>query len=324
MKKIVLLFLFVGAFLLANAQPVLTSNEMLPFGTLATYEYAAYYNVIDTTTQGANVSWNFSSLLPSITKTGYSIEIVDPATTPYTASFPTADYAYKEITPSVSYRYFTLSTDKFERIGSYVSSVKTYSDPQIEMTFPFQLGTTNYDTWVNNISDGDYQFTCLGYGILTLPSGTYNAFLARAVATEDNMMFGLITIPLYLWYSSDNGQILVQFQIGDGFLFSTVASYMTSTTIDVSETKIVESVKYNNPVDNDLKISFTANDVSAIQYQIMNMSGSIVKAGNIAVSASTSNQVEINMSSLCAGMYFVSLNAANSNFKPEILKVIKK
>lgn len=324
MKKALILFLFIGTCWLANAQPILTSNKMLPFGTYATYKHAQSYSVVDTITRGANVSWDFSSLVPNVSNSGFDLEIVDPATTPYASSFPTSNYAYKEITTSTSYRYFALSTDKFERVGSYVSSEKIYSNPQTEMIFPFELGKSNYDTWENNISDGDYQFTCLGYGTLTLPNATYNAFFVRAIATEENLFFGLVTLPFYFWYSSDNGQVLVQFQIGDGFFTSTVASYLTSTTVDVSATKIVESVKYNSIVYNDLKVSFTTNDVSVIEYQILNMAGSVMKKGNIGVTASSSNEEVIDMSNIPAGMYFVSLNTINSGFKPEILKVIKK
>lgn len=317
MKKLLLAILFVGSICYAQAQPSLTCNEMLPFGSTLNFSYAASFSVIDTTIQGANVTWNFSALSPSAT-TGPIVQIVNPASTPNGIAFPDANYCYKE-TPT-AYRYFKLSSDKFERIGSFTSSLRTYTDSQIEMTFPFALNTANNDTWeTSSGGTGDYDFNCIGYGTLVLPSGTYNAFLTRVFTTS-----ALADLYSYMWYSSDNGAILLQYIIGDGFFYSTSAMYINSLTIDVSENKVVESIKYNNPVDNTLNVSFEAQDVSEIEYVLTNTVGGIVMNGTVATVPSQANSLSLDVSSLKPGMYFMTIRSAKTGYKPEVIKVIKK
>ncbi|MGI8893897.1 MAG: hypothetical protein ACR2GN_10635 [Bacteroidia bacterium] len=73
MKSINLLF-FITLFTSSIAQPTLNSNEMAPFGSSWTMIYTQSYNVIDTSIQGANVTWNFSAMQP--TTSSFTINIV--------------------------------------------------------------------------------------------------------------------------------------------------------------------------------------------------------------------------------------------------------
>jgi len=147
MKQLTLL-LIIFAHVSVIAQPTLTSNEMAPFGSSWTLTYTQNFSVMDTNIQGANATWNFTAVQP--TPTTLTINIVDPAQTPYGPSFPNANYAYVE-SPNTAYRYFNLTPAKMERVGSWSSiGLKIYNDPQIEYVYPLTMGSYSYDTWDNS------------------------------------------------------------------------------------------------------------------------------------------------------------------------------
>jgi hypothetical protein len=62
------LFLSSAVLLLAfhvQAQPTLSSDELLPYNSRMSWKNVSNYaTVIDTTVQGANVTWNFSDIVP--------------------------------------------------------------------------------------------------------------------------------------------------------------------------------------------------------------------------------------------------------------------
>ncbi|MGQ0826808.1 MAG: hypothetical protein ACT4ON_00280, partial [Bacteroidota bacterium] len=214
MKKFLHTFTFCFLFTLVQAQPTLLSTEMLPYGSVMTNKGIANLTVIDTTIQGAGAVWNFSALTANANP-DFVVNIVNPSTTPYAASFPGSNYGYREVTgATTNYRYFSLTGTKMERVGSYVSNVNLYNDPQVEYVFPLTLGTVNNDTWdnTNSSSGGTYDLKCIGSGTLTTPGGTFNALMVRVHAVESFLDFYV-----YFWYSSDNGAILLTYVVGDGF-----------------------------------------------------------------------------------------------------------
>ena len=163
MKIIFTFILSLFSTTLINAQIVLNSNEMMGYGSSFTQKTVQDFTAIDTTTQGANVTWNFANLQPDNSIPDFSATIVNPASTPYGFNFPSSNYAYQE-SPTVAYRYFSKTSSKMERVGSWSNNnLKTYNDPQIEYVFPLQLGITNNDTWDNtgSTTGGTYDLTCM-------------------------------------------------------------------------------------------------------------------------------------------------------------------
>src|ERR1700733_10325443 len=94
MKKIftILFVLFVGV---TFAQPTLLSTELATPGNTFYYKHIQNLNVIDTSLQGANQTWNFTALT-NTSDSDYTITIVNPAQTPNAAEFPTSNFAYYE------------------------------------------------------------------------------------------------------------------------------------------------------------------------------------------------------------------------------------
>jgi hypothetical protein len=312
MKKFYTLF-FILLYFNVNGQPVLNSSEMMPFGTIFQEHYVADLDVIDTTIQGPNQTWDFTAL----TGTGNDIfyTTMDPASTPYASFFPTSNYAYFE-TPLNAYSYFTLTSTMFERIGSYDSNLNTYSDSQIEYVFPMQFGTTNLDTWASTASSfgGNYNITCIGTGTLKLPMGDFSALMVRVDAYE-----GFVDWIEYFWYDADNGVPLIARAYGDGIFIDDVGIYMGSITSGIEESTFLKNLKYNNPVNDVLQISYVSKQQNEIHYTIINSLGKWVTKGAINDGLYYS---EIDFSAFEKGIYFLEFSEGNPS-KAYRIKIVK-
>lgn len=317
MKKLLLLVTLAFCGIDDYAQPVLTRNKMPAPGSVVKYKYSNSFSRIDTTIKGANATWDFSSMVPNGDL--FEIAVLTPAQTPYGASFTNANYAYKE-TPT-AYSYFKITPEIMERVGSYRSALKTFSDPQTEYVFPLQMGTSSLDDWANSQSSfgGTYYFNCVGYGTLKLPGGVVhnNVLMVAVVITE------IFDIPAYYWYSSENGATLLSYVVGDGIFISETVMYaneITNGNNALNEVKPFGDVYYTNPVTNYLELHFPQDVVKNATYQIKNMEGRVV--GN-AGQFSTSAMASIDMSGLAKGLYLVELKDENGNAQ-QFLKVLKQ
>lgn len=301
-------------------QTVLNSSEMLPFGSVMTLSIADDYSIIDTVTQGQGVTWNLTGLTGNSSATDLVVEIVKPANTPYGGSFPTANYAYSE-NSGTAYRYFDLSSTKMERVGSYSGGViKTYGDPQVEYVFPFAYGVENNDTWTNSASStgGTYDLKCIGTGTLNLPGGSYQALMVRVHSTESFLDYNV-----YFWYDANNGAVLLQYIIGDGFYIGTGARFASNITLGNSELEALGSLKYTNPVVNQFKMSFDNNFGSNLTYTIIDISGRKVYQG-VPDSSNGKVQIEHDFSTLEKGMYIVTVLDADNSEMLKSIKIVKQ
>lgn len=288
---------------------VLNSSEILPFGSTYVLKGISNLNVIDTTIQGTNVTWDFSTLTPN--STILNVSIVDPATTTWGSAVPNTNYAFKE-TPTVAYRYFNVTSTKMERVGSFSgSTLKTYSDPQIEYTFPMQHGTINMDTWMNSSSStgGTYEFNCIGSGTLILPNGSHEAILTRVKVIES-----FNTIDAYYWYDGSNGTILT-YVINPGIFNGYLGSYQSSliSTLGMEEFEVISNVVYQNPVQDYLHISvqnYTGGDLS---YTIFDTSGKLIASGKAVNEADDTAIIHTNVSDLSKGIYLVNIKSENNS-----------
>lgn len=322
MKKITLhtiAFLLISTII--QAQPTLNRNEMLPFGSAMVDKYTDDFSIINTSIQGSGVIWDFSKLtnnsIPDLV-----INIVDPASTPYSADFTNSNYAYKEISGGITnYRYFNLTDTKMERVGSYVFNLNTYSDPQIEYIFPLSLGTLNIDTWesTNSSLGGTYDLECVGNGTLILPSGTYNAIMVKAHITEFFLDFYT-----YFWYSSDNGAILTEYVIGDGLFTADSAFYLDSLILGVPKNNFISNINYNNPITNDLTLNFQSLNSDKYSYTVFNSIGQNVLQGNLKSNEGTLETLKVDFSKLQSGLYYFTLKSEENRQNVKTIKLLKQ
>lgn len=319
MKHVFTMALSVCMVPVSFGQLTLLSGEMLPFNSSFTMLTVQDPSAVDTSLNGAGVTWNFATLQPAASGAYITTNIVNPAGTPYASSFPSANYAYYE-QPNGAYRYFTLTGTKMERVGSYSGgALKTYTDPQIEYVFPLALGVSSNDTWANTASSfgGVYNLTCTGTGTLILPSGSYDALKVR-VYVED----GPLALTTYFWYDADNGSILLQYIEGDGIFTSTSARYLSQITLNTKESELLQNLTYNNPVEGTLNLGFQNAYNETFTYRLYDINGRTVADGQIA-NAGQQAFVSRDMSHLAPGLYYFTL-ANTSGTRTETLKLIKQ
>lgn len=327
MKTSVHVFFAILISLNLYSQPILTSDKMLPYGSVMNMQSITNLDIIDIS-GGENITWDLSGVKDDVTSNLYKVTITNPSLTIYGVSFPNANYCYFEDNSiSTAYRYFSLISDKMERLGSVSNnSVKTYSDPQVEYIFPLIYQKSNDDAWTSmtntssNSTSGVYNLSCIGYGTLKLPNNkTYTDALLVKVYLKN--LF--IEFNTYFWYDANNGAILFQYIQGDNFFVASTASYMSSltqSTDGINDDIFNQEISYNNPVTKNLNIKFVEHALSSGKYSIMNLVGETVLTGNL----NSANAIEeIDCENLTNGIYFITLNDKNNSFKTKSMKFIK-
>jgi len=308
------------AILLSNsffAQLSLSRSEMLPYGSYLSFKDVANVSVLDTNIQGENVTWDFSSFTNATTQSGFNITVKSPSDTPYESTFANANYVYHE-QPNNAFRYFNLTNSTMERVGSYSNgNTKIYNDPQVEYVFPMVYGVDNTDLWDNSSSSsgGSYRVECIGTGILKLPSSSHSALFCR-VTTEESFF----EINAYFWYSADNGSVLLQYIVGDGFFIGTSVKYLNSSTLGQEDVvSNVSDFKVLNPVNEYVIVNFTNNSGEELVYLITDVNGREVLTNDI-LSSEKNVLIKEDFSNYKSGMYFISIK---SKLNAEIFKTSK-
>ena len=110
-----------------TAQPVLLGSELPPIGTSTTYHMIYNYWAIDTTQQGAGVTWDFSAM--DTVGDPVTWFILDPSATTNGSSFPNANYA-RMYGPSSHVTYFERTETYLDILGTGSLGPNIYSDPQ--------------------------------------------------------------------------------------------------------------------------------------------------------------------------------------------------
>jgi hypothetical protein len=316
----ILYTLLLSAFCIAiQAQPVLNSSELMPFNTQLNYSYSTSFSVIDTSLKGAGQTWNFQTMQPDNSQGAFHLTVLNPASTPYGGNYPGANYCMRE-TPDTFYTYFNHTATTLERMGSVSTSGSSiYSDTQEEYVFPLQLGVTNNDTWMSNTNSfpGYYNLNCVGYGTLKLPNGTYsNALMVRVDFSN-----GFFDFPVFFWYSSDNGAMLLEYVIGDGAFVTETALYLTSANIGIDEHEVQYNLFYNNPVNDKLSVKLFSKQSTNMEYVVVNSLGEVLNRSAFHADGQSLTPLEINFDSYPRGIYFVRF--MNDNGDTESMKAIK-
>ena len=319
-------------------EPVLTRNKMMTFGSITQMADVSESTIdlIDFNQTGENQVWDFSEISNADPNKVYISTIERPVNTPYYTNYPLSNYVMVEktltdnIETNLRYNYYLLSDTQLERLGSTNSTTKessTYSNPQTEYVFPLSYGTTNEDTWKASFSffTGYASLECIGTGTLKLPNGVYeNVFMVHLVI-DDNV---LILSDNYFWLS-ENGALLVAYYIIDYVLFTDVsAMYSTNTNIVTglkSIKSIVNNIQYNNPVKNTLELKMETTGISAgLKLSLTNTLGKTVLTKEVPSFSSGINTINLDLSDLDSGVYFLAINISESSSKPEIVKIIKQ
>jgi hypothetical protein len=343
---ILIVVFFIGA---VNGQITIASNEWPnAFGTEWTYFFTE-----DTLglgipvilgTVGGPQTWTFSEALFPAGET-QTATIVDPTTTPYTSSFPTADHAWKTIwqfggTQFIDYSYLQLTSMAFLSLG-YAGTAGPFTilednvPDDLILEFPATLGTS----WTSNYTvtstpfPGSTQFDSTSrssmvdaWGTVQLPTGSFNCLRVRDDEISIyNFYIGSIlqssdTIATYTysWIAEQEGWLAEvvsmedepnpNFSLAEGVTFRT-----TSTGLKGNQSPSINDFvlyqNYPNPFNPTTRIEYSLSRSTDLEITIYNLLGEKIQVLFSGKQEAGNHSVEFSGKDLPSGIYLYQLKS---------------
>src|ERR1043165_3480388 len=153
MKKLLLSFcLWSMVSYIAKSQPTITSDNQLAIGDY--FVSQSSYFVPGEGGSGPNQTWDFTSV--DANGGSVTLNVIDPSTTPFASSFPTASVAIDDGTSL--YSYYTNSSTETDYIGyGYYGETLPYTDNHQFFVYPFTYNTTFTDNFAaSGVINGFY------------------------------------------------------------------------------------------------------------------------------------------------------------------------
>lgn len=318
------------------AQPI-----SLTFAKHGIYPGEAYnFFIVDTTTTkfdpgtgGINKTWIFNNL--DIGTNLQTQTYIDPATTPFASSFPTATIALKQ---GDNYAYYkSNSTGLYtEGFAAALSYTVRYLDNEKMFAYPFTYGTPSpKDAFSGSDvvsqpdliykTSGDITTTCDGWGTLIINGHTIPNVLRFKivqlfnesqiqVSTEDTLAKHTETTN-YHWYSLDNKNPLINY------------TYIVSYDPNDPETKTINKMTfidqkvvgindktpdpvnlflYPNPTTGFVNLETNYSSPQKLNIELTNTNGQVVYTDLYSAKAGRSVQ-KLDVSALPQGIYSIRI-----------------
>lgn len=316
-------------FLVARSQgPTLTFSNIAPVPGDIFTSFNADTTGVSPQNAGAGQNWNFSGLNVLTSQTVFTY--VQPSSTPYFASFPSATVAF---TTGNLYSYIKAGPLEYSIIG--ISSnmyTMNYTDPDVLYSFPFSFGNNFTDSLAgsyllsgnNYVRKGTRTVTADGWGTLILPSGTYNNTLRVKCIQDfiDSSAMGVSHIynTTYLWYDGINKTPMLN------ILKSTVTRngtpvYGNFVAVSAGASGISEKPGlgpvvhlFPNPATDAIHVKL--NKLSAFKMEIITLAGNIIFS-----KTSCSDNETTDISRYPEGIYFVRIISDGDASVVKFLKI---
>lgn len=282
---------------------------------------------------GANITWDFSGVVETSTTTS---QYMAPASTPYETSFPGSNMSTYNASGGI-YSYLNYNNSYYDMVGAYSPSgvVLYYSNNERIMTFPFTYNSVSNDDFVCDFVSGGYDFhrsgsvvmTCVGYGTLILPFGTYTNILKLKMEETYTDEYDVGTGPQiinytsanYYWYTPGVPEPLFAITALTSSMAGTseYAFYLDQNDITLYLNNFISDNNisiYPNPVIDKLTIEYNNEANKSIKYQIIDLRGSIVLEDVLYMNN------EIDISNFSAGIYMLKLQTENEIKTYKIVK----
>jgi hypothetical protein len=317
------------------AQTVVTYSNNAPFVGLTVHQKTLYSDwepiPINPGQAGPNKTWNFSSFIGDEDET---IQFIDPSTTPFADEITGTDinlatqsldefdeesFAFLNVnTSAMSFRAFGFIEDGEEYFFNfdpsptmmvfpfaYGNSFDTYS----EWTYSFEGFTNLEKSWVTQDADA--------WGVITTPTGTYNALRVKTTSLDSSFMYmgstliyadGYTNIS-YSWYAPN--YVMPVYEI-DGDLIDDEyevysITYNNGETVGLNNKPTFAVTAYPNPATTDLFIDL--NPAENIQSVVLSdLSGRIVFNKTVPVGTT---RMQMGVASFPEGMYMLQLISDN-------------
>lgn len=325
----------------ANTAPegvtIIQANDTLPDSSLVPGD------------AGPNQTWNFSSVSANEFDTLYTML---PSWTPYSDSFPGANYVIRQIMlDDTNYIFMDKNDDFFASLGYMASTneleiMAIHVIPQeVIMDFPVEYGNQRnesfyYEQTISSEIPGydslryktstEKSVTVDAWGSITIPTGTYNCLRTKTDETDYDstwvlangtwiLAFSDSTPTLtYSWYTNEilPGYYLFSMDYTDNIVSN--VNYLYSTQVGIKEqTNIISPVIAPNPVKTNTTIYLSEPVNGTIK--LYNQTGTCVLNQPV-----NGQNAIINMESLPAGIYVAVVSNTAQTGKVFTGKVVKE
>ncbi|HLP13608.1 MAG TPA: T9SS type A sorting domain-containing protein [Flavobacteriales bacterium] len=295
MRKILQLSFALASFQ-AISQPVITDASNVPaVGYSAPLSTAP---CLSAGSAGASQTWDFSSL--SFSSLG-TLSVINPATSAFGSSFPSANWCYS--VSGVAYSYFQNTPTEMINWASLITATGGSDDysanPKTIMHYPWNFNDTFTDSYTESSSTSNVTVTYDGYGTLIMPSGNTYTNVVRVKesygSTDD-----------YRWYITSPLLSVAVFSASDNLLYWVGA---TPTGITENNPSSLLAI-FPNPADETVQLNFNSQS-SSTTVSITALDGKVVYKENKTTTVGA-NTITLDISTLPAGIYTVQ---AGSSFQ---------
>jgi hypothetical protein len=232
------------------AQPVITSSvTSVPLGTVDS-AYGASPTVLPGA-GGPGVAWDMSTVT---TVFAAKLTVVDPTTTPYASTFPTANYCVQIDAATTKYSYNRQSSKGIENVAIQYAGTGTGTDfsPNLRMSvpFPFNYLDSRSDTFQSTTSTGldTVRLTYDGYGTLKTPFYSYSNVIR---IKED---YG--TSYSYSWYTVSPFAMVMNYASATNNYVIVTTKPAPSTSVHSTSLATMSAI-YPNPTSGDAILKVT-------------------------------------------------------------------
>ncbi|PCI96697.1 MAG: hypothetical protein COB15_09330 [Flavobacteriales bacterium] len=358
-KNYLALFTILSFATIAIAQPTLTSANFTPAVGETQLYYAADTNTIIDNTIGANVIFNYANMQGyGQTETRYIIDpattthALDFSSATYadtTGGLP-VNKNYLKLNGTDSITQMGIVGD----VPTYGEIVGKYNlNPETTMKFPFNYGDSFADdyagsftmitTGVTTNGTGNNTVTADAWGTLQLPMGVsidsvlrvriveyletdtiflpfpFSTTILPIVISGESINYYKPSVSKYPLLSIINGSYTQDNNQLDSSM-GVICQYPLNT---VGVNEINENISINifpNPTNNDItKLSFDLENQANVKVALLNSLGQTVKTVFNGSLPKGNNKMNIELSDLSKGMYFVNLNINNKTTTRKLL-----
>jgi len=322
MKKILLTLSLLVATFYSRAQITLTQANQAP----AVGDVFTSY-VGDTSTApgnyGANQTWTMNITLSG---TPMVQNFVAPSSTPYGASFPTANVANSF---SGSYEYLNSSSSGLAISGAYQAGCTlNYTSTTNMVTYPFTFNSTTTNPSVSGTMSGSPTGTISGsmdaegdaYGTLII-NGVAHPNLLRIKSTQilAYVITGLgtenYTIVTYYWYDGIHHNPVLEISTEDGSGLQTVHQkvvYVADFATGINDPSGSSNLSiYPNPAHGLLNVDFVAESEAQTVISMYSMIGEVVYKKEFEPRGLFRYNEPIDTRNFTPGIYFLQVNSGN-------------
>ncbi|OYU79977.1 MAG: hypothetical protein CFE23_11345 [Flavobacterium sp. BFFFF1] len=298
---------------LCQAQPVISRSNVNTTNFTSEFLYAPADGFVPGDA-GADQVWDFSDLDLMLVGNDTTMPV---ASTPYAATFPTANYCYKYdgiFGGGDRYYYHHITATKYDILSIAYNGTNgdNYNaDPRTFMIFPYAYNDVYTDTYVSSVDMIVKNVTATydAYGTIIMPYGTFDNVIRQKIVTNG--------VTDYIWFNVNPFYPIVQTVLAENGL-----GIVKNTTLlgvdDLSKTKFTV---YPNPTSGLISIGATEGLNEGATVTIYNNIGQ--KIFETEFNPLNSNAIDIDISSQPAGLYFVTTNDKKSR-ELYTQKLIKK